>query len=202
MNVRCRSQKCVWWILSHFERYGNSPHSDVVVDRLRIDDREVDVDAIPRRNPDCPHAVLKVRVLGWVSGRINCAIHGCYIPTAESWRERRESEGLTEIQLLNYQKARKLFLLFLHGHLDTNFGWISLLSGYWWYTDIKSRMQWIVEVKDRMTLAGFNIKNLIGGGVKILFWIKSSNYIMLPTGMEKLTHKKQSKVRRVKPILH
>lgn len=107
MNVRSRSQKCVWWILSHCERHGNSPHSDVVIDRLRIDDREVDVDAEPRRNPDCPHAVLEVRILGWVSGRINCAIHGCYIPTAESWRERSEQKN----QVLNYQKARKRFLL-------------------------------------------------------------------------------------------
>lgn len=111
INVRCRSQKCVWWTPSHCERYGNSPHSDVVVDRLGVDDREVDVDAIPRRNPDGPHAVLEVRILGWVSGRINCAIHGCYIPTAESCRERSESEGLTEKPTAELLWAIKLFLL-------------------------------------------------------------------------------------------
>lgn len=89
----------------------NSPHSDVVVDGLRVDDREVDVDSVPRRNPDCPHAVLEVRILGWMSGRINCAIHGCYIPTAESWRERTESEGLTEKPTAGLLGAKKLFLL-------------------------------------------------------------------------------------------
>lgn len=95
-------------------RFQNSPHSDVVVDRLRVDDREVDVDAITRRNPDCPHAVLEVWILGWVSRRINCAIHGCYIPTAQSWRERRESGGLAENPTA-YQKARKRFLLLFMG---------------------------------------------------------------------------------------
>lgn len=88
--------KCVGRTLSNCERYGNSPHSDVVIDWLCVDDREVDVDAIPRRYPDCPHAVLEVRILSWVPGRINCAIHGCYVPTAESWKEGRESERLME----------------------------------------------------------------------------------------------------------
>lgn len=63
-------------------------------------------------------------------------------------------------------------------------------------------MQWIVEVKDLMTSASFNIKNLQGEGVKIFFATKSSNYIMLFSGMQKLTCKKQSEVRWVKPILH
>lgn len=129
MNVRCRSQKCVWWMPPHCETHGNSPHSDVVVDRLRIDDREVDVDAIPGRNPDCPHAVLKVRILGRVSGGINCTIHGCYIPTAESWRERRESEELTEKPTAELPGGQKTISPSLHGHPDTNFDR--------WYTDIR-----------------------------------------------------------------
>lgn len=121
----------------HCETHGNSPHSDVVVDRLRIDDREVDVDAIPGRNPDCPHAVLKVRILGRVSGGINCTIHGCYIPTAESWRERRESEELTEKPTAELPGGQKTISPSLHGHPDTNFDRISMPSGYWWYTDIR-----------------------------------------------------------------
>lgn len=93
MKVRCRSQKCVSRMLPLYKRHGNSPHSDVVVDRLRVDDGEVDVDAVTRRNPDCPHAVLEVWILGRVSGRINRAIHGCYIPTAERWREEERIRG-------------------------------------------------------------------------------------------------------------
>lgn len=50
--------------------------------------------------------------------------------------------------------------------------------------------------------AGFNIKNLQGEGVKILFWTKSSNYIMLPLEVKKLRSNDQNKVRNVKPILH
>lgn len=200
MNEHYRSQKCVGWILAHFVRYRNLPHSDVVVDRLRIDDREVDVDAIPRRNPDCPHAVLKVRILGWVSGRINCAIHGCYIPTAESWRERSESEGLTEKPTAELPEGQKTISPSLHGHLDTNFDPISLLSGYWWYTDIKSRMQWIVEVKDRMTLASFAIKRIKGYMLKSYFELTIQTTSCCLRGWRQ--SKKQSKVRRVKPILH
>lgn len=73
------------------DRNENLPHSDVVVDWLCIDNREIDVDAIPRRYSDSPHAVLEVWILGWVSRRVYCAIHGCYIPTTESWRDRRKS---------------------------------------------------------------------------------------------------------------
>lgn len=62
----------------------NLPHSDVVIDWLCIDNREVDVDAIARGHSDSPHAVLEVWILGWVSRRVNRAIHGCYITTAES----------------------------------------------------------------------------------------------------------------------
>lgn len=51
------------------------PHSDVVVDGLRAEDCEVDVDAITRRNPHAPHAVLEVRVLGRVAGGEDGAIH-------------------------------------------------------------------------------------------------------------------------------
>lgn len=51
------------------------PHSDVVVDGLRAEDSEVDVDAITRRNPHAPHAVLEVRVLSWVAGGEDGAIH-------------------------------------------------------------------------------------------------------------------------------
>lgn len=82
------------WIMSYWERNENLPDSNVVVDWLCIDNREIDVDAIPRRYSDSPHAVLEVWILGWVSRRVNCAIHGCYIPTTESWRERRKSERL------------------------------------------------------------------------------------------------------------
>lgn len=63
----------------------NLPHGNVVIDRLCVDYREVDVDAVTRGDSDHPHAILKVRIVGWVTRRINCAIHGGYIPTAESW---------------------------------------------------------------------------------------------------------------------
>lgn len=76
------------------EKNEHLPHSDVVVDWLCIDNREIDVDAITRRYSDSPHAVLKVWILGWVSRRVNCAIHRCYIPTTESWREGRKSARL------------------------------------------------------------------------------------------------------------
>lgn len=72
----------------------NLPHSDVVIDWLCIDNREVDVDAIARRYSDSPHAILEVWILCWVSRRVNCAIHGCYISTTESWREERNSKKL------------------------------------------------------------------------------------------------------------
>lgn len=63
----------------------NLPHGDVVIDWLCVDYREVDIDSVTGGNSDCPHAVLEVRILGWVARRINCAIHGGNIPTAESW---------------------------------------------------------------------------------------------------------------------
>lgn len=63
----------------------NLPHGNVVIDRFCVDYREVDVDAVTRGDSDHPHAILKVRIVGWVTRRINCAIHGGYIPTAESW---------------------------------------------------------------------------------------------------------------------
>ena len=58
----------------------NLPNSDVVVDRLRIDNRKIYVDAIPWRYSDSPHAVLEMWVLSRVSRRVNRSIHGCYIP--------------------------------------------------------------------------------------------------------------------------
>ena len=73
--------------MTYLERIGNLPHSDIVVDWLSIDNREIDGDAVPRRHSDSPHAVLKVWILSWVSRRVNCAIHACYIPTTESCRE-------------------------------------------------------------------------------------------------------------------
>lgn len=72
----------------------NLPYSDIVIDWLCIYHREIDVDAITRRYSDGPHAVLEVWIFGWVSRRINRAIHGCYIPTTESWREGRKSVRL------------------------------------------------------------------------------------------------------------
>lgn len=51
------------------------PHSDIVVDWFSIDNRKFDIDAITGRYSDSPHAVLEVGVFGWVSRRINCAIH-------------------------------------------------------------------------------------------------------------------------------
>lgn len=51
------------------------PHSDVVVDGLRAEDSEVDVDAITRGDPHAPHAVLEVRVLSRVAWGEDGAIH-------------------------------------------------------------------------------------------------------------------------------
>lgn len=75
---------CAWWIT------GNLPHGDVVVDWLCVYYREIDEDAVARRHSDSPHTVLEVWIIGWVSRRVNCAIHGCYIATTESWRGRGE----------------------------------------------------------------------------------------------------------------
>lgn len=51
------------------------PHSDVVIDGLRAEDSEVDVDAVARGNPHAPHAVLEVWVLSRVAGGEDGAIH-------------------------------------------------------------------------------------------------------------------------------
>lgn len=116
------------------------------------------MDAIPRRNPDGPHAVLEVRILGWVSGGINCAIHGCYIPTAESCRERSESGALTEKPTAELLWAIKLFLLLF------TVIWTLTLTGSACRqaaggTQIKrSEIHWILAVEDLMTPVGFNRK--------------------------------------------
>lgn len=74
------------------------PHSDVVIDWLCVYHGEIDVDAITWRYSDSPHAILEVRILGRVSRGINSAIHGCYIPTTERWREGRK-EGRKSVRL-------------------------------------------------------------------------------------------------------
>lgn len=51
------------------------PHSDVVIDGLRAEDGEVDVDAVARGNSHAPHTVLEVRVLSRVAGGEDGAIH-------------------------------------------------------------------------------------------------------------------------------
>ena len=52
----------------HLRRPGRRlPNGDVVVDGLRAERGEVDEDAVARRDPDVPHAVLKVGVLGGVA---------------------------------------------------------------------------------------------------------------------------------------
>lgn len=76
-------------MMSYRENNKYSPYGDVVIDRLCTYHREIDVDAITRRNSDRPHAVLEVGIFSWVSRGVNCAIHGCYIATTESWRDRR-----------------------------------------------------------------------------------------------------------------
>lgn len=69
------------------EMYMSSlPHSDVVVDGLRAEDCEVDVDAIARGNPHAPHAVLEVRVLSRVAGREDGAIHGCNVSSTQCFK--------------------------------------------------------------------------------------------------------------------
>ena len=60
------------------------PDSDVVVDRLRLQQGEVDVDAVARRDRDKPDAVLQDRVLIWKPGRINSTILGCDVISARS----------------------------------------------------------------------------------------------------------------------
>lgn len=65
----------------------NLPNCYVVIDRLRIDYREIDVDAVSGRYSDSPHAVLEMGILGWVSGRINCTVHRRDVATTESCDE-------------------------------------------------------------------------------------------------------------------
>lgn len=60
------------------------PDSDVVVDRLRLQQGEVDVDAVARRDRDKPDAVLQDRVLIWKPGRINSTVLGRDVISARS----------------------------------------------------------------------------------------------------------------------
>lgn len=131
------------WIISYWESNGNLPHSDVVVDLLCIDNREIYVDAVPRRYSDGPHAVLKVWILGWVSRWVNCAIHGCYISTTESWRERRKSEMLDKNRKPAVPQVIKLaFMAVLPQTVDkTNRN--SVLLGYRW--DTGGRMHLLLQ---------------------------------------------------------
>lgn len=80
--------------MSYWENNKDLPYSDVVIDWLCTDHREIDIDAITRRYSDSPHAVLEVGIFSWVSRRVNSAIHGCYIATTESWRDKRKSKDL------------------------------------------------------------------------------------------------------------
>lgn len=114
------------------ERDENLPHSDIVVDWLRIDDGEIDVDAIAWRHSDSPHAVLEVWILSWVSRRVNGAIHGRYISTTESWSEGRKSERMeknTETVFDLLQVIKVVFMTVPPLTVDkTNHNW--MLLGY------------------------------------------------------------------------
>ena len=61
-----------------------SPDSDVVINGLRVEKGEVDVDPVPRGDSDGPHAVLEVWVLGRMPRGVYGAIQGGDISTAES----------------------------------------------------------------------------------------------------------------------
>lgn len=53
---------------------GDLPHGDVVINGLRAQYCEVDVDPVSGWDPHAPHAVLEVWVFLRVTGRVNSSI--------------------------------------------------------------------------------------------------------------------------------
>lgn len=71
-----------------FARGALLPDGDVVVHSLRLQQGEVDVHPVPRRDRDQPHAVLQNRVLIGKARGINGPVLGCHVVPARSWKGR------------------------------------------------------------------------------------------------------------------